>query len=164
MAGLPGTGKTTLAYAIGRMLHWPVLDKDLLNTVLLNALLDQAQAGPLAYDLLLNLGHDLVVHQQQSIILDTAGRQSFILERAKAITHQAHARLKVIYCVAPHTVRAERLTNRIARPSQWIADHATDSEQEHWYAHLPPETLVVSSVQPLEDTLSTALLFLQSDG
>jgi len=28
MAGLPGAGKTTLAYALGRELGWQVIDKD----------------------------------------------------------------------------------------------------------------------------------------
>lgn len=34
-AGLPGTGKSTLALALGKSLGWPVIDKDILNAVLL---------------------------------------------------------------------------------------------------------------------------------
>jgi signal recognition particle GTPase len=37
MAGLPGAGKTTLALALGRILHWPVVDKDTLKSTLLLA-------------------------------------------------------------------------------------------------------------------------------
>ena len=34
MAGMPGTGKTTLALALGRALGWPVIDKDSLKSPL----------------------------------------------------------------------------------------------------------------------------------
>src|SRR5437016_3411689 len=75
LAGLPGTGKTTLAYELGRIFGWMVLDKDILNADLLNAGLQQAQAGPLAYEMMFSLARDLVIRQRHSVIMDTAGRQ-----------------------------------------------------------------------------------------
>lgn len=168
LAGVPGTGKTTLAYALAQILGWPVLDKDLLNSVLLDSGIHQPQAGPLSYELLLTLCHDLVVRQQQSIMLDTAGRLPFILERARTIAGAAGGRLRLIRCVASEAVRAERLAGRIARPSQWAANKASDADQELWYAHLPPETLVVSTERPLAESVATVMAFLrrgeQDDG
>lgn len=167
LAGVPGTGKTTLAYALAQTLRWPVLDKDLLNGVLLDAGLHQPQAGPLTYELLLTLCHDLVVRQQQSIILDTAGRLPFILQRAQTIAQAAHGQLRLIRCVAPAIVRAQRLAARLAGPSQWATNKATDAHQEQWYAHLPPETLTLSTERPLAENIATALAFLdrgQHDG
>lgn len=161
LAGVPGTGKTTLAYALAQTLRWPVLDKDLLNTVLLDAGLAQPQAGPLSYELLLTLCHDLVVQQQQSLILDTAGRLPFILERARTIAAAARGQLTLIRCVAPQAVRDARLAGRVARPSQWATNKASDADQAQWYAHLPPETLVVSTEQPLAESVATVLAFLE---
>lgn len=160
MAGLPGTGKTTLAYALANELHWPVLDKDLLNGVLLDGGLAQPQAAPLAYDMLFVLGQDLLIQQQQSVILDSAGRLPFILERGSSIAQLAAARLKIVRCVAPQAIRAERLANRIAKPSQWVVDQATDEDQEQWYAHLPPETLVIATDRPMVAYIDEVMAYL----
>jgi predicted kinase len=162
LAGLPGTGKSTLAAALARRLGWPVLDKDLLNTVLLEAHLPQAQAGPLAYELVLTLAHALVVHHGQSLILDTAGRQPFIVERARTIAQGAGGQLKVVRCVAPAAVRQARLRARPAGPSQWTRDQTTRDQETAWYAHLPADTLIVPCDQPVENLLLVILPFVQT--
>lgn len=95
LAGLPGTGKSTIARLVASQLGWPVLDKDIINTTLLDTGMPQSQAGPLAYEITLTLVEDILIHQKQSLILDTAGRQPFILKRAQAMTHTASARLIV---------------------------------------------------------------------
>ena len=51
MAGLPGAGKTTLAYALGRELGWQVIDKDTHKEVLVNQGFDDDRAGKTAYEL-----------------------------------------------------------------------------------------------------------------
>lgn len=160
LVGLPGTGKTMLAYALSHAVSWSVLDKDLLNGVLLNAGMEQAQAAPLAYQLLFTLAEDLIIKQRSSVILDSAGRQPFILERTTDIAQRGGAQLKVIRCVAPQAVRAQRLASRVAGPSQWAVDQATDDDQERWYAHLPPSTLVLTTHDPANDLVAAALAFL----
>jgi predicted kinase len=162
LAGMPGTGKSTLATALARRLGWPVIDKDLLNTVLLAAALTQAQAGPLAYELALTLAHALVVQQGQSVMLDTAGRQPFILQRARTIAQEAGGQLKVVRCIAPFAVRQARLQARQASLSQWTHDQTTLDQETAWYAHLPADTLIVSSDQPIEDLLAIVLPFVQA--
>jgi len=157
LAGLPGTGKSTLAAALARRLGWPVLDKDLFNAVLLEAHLAQAQAGLLAYELGLTLAHALVVQHRQSLILDTAGRQPFILERVRTIAHAAGGQLKVVRCVAPIAVRNARLRTRIAGPSQWTEDQTTRDQETAWYAHLPTDTLIVHSERPVEELVAFML-------
>jgi putative acetyltransferase len=54
LAGLPGTGKTSLANAIAQVLTFVVLDKDRINSILLRTNLCQSSAGPLSYDVLLD--------------------------------------------------------------------------------------------------------------
>jgi predicted kinase len=125
LAGLPGTGKSTLAVALGARLGWPVLDKDVLNAVLLTAGFAQGQAGSLSYDLVLALARAFVVDQRKSIILDTAGRQPVILEQARLITREVAGQLKVIRLLAPLAVRQVRLGQRTAGRSQWTNDYAS---------------------------------------
>jgi len=143
-------------------LGWPVIDKDLLNTVLLGADLTQVQAGPLAYELALTLAHALMVQQGQSLILDTAGRQPFIVERARKIAQEAGGQLKVVRCIAPFAVRQARLQARKAGPSQWTNDQTTHEQETAWYTHLPADTLLVSSDQPVEDLVAIVLPFVQA--
>jgi predicted kinase len=162
LAGLPGTGKSTLAAALAAALNWPVLDKDIVNTVLLEAHLPQVQAGPLAYELVLTLAHALVVQHQQSLILDTAGRQPIILARARTITQDARGQLKVIRCVAPAAVRQARLRGRASGPSQWTSDQTTLDQETAWYAHLPADTLILPSDQAVEKLLPVTLSFVQT--
>jgi predicted kinase len=157
LAGLPGTGKTTLAYAIARILPFVVLDKDLVNTVLLNGALPQESAGPLAYEVLLNLAADLVIVQGRSVILDTAGRQPIILDRAKQIADQAKASLRVIRLIVPHSVRRERMAVREALPSQWTEDETTEADEAIWYSHLPADTLTLSSLGTVEELMPNVL-------
>ena len=137
-----------------------MLDKDLVNTVLLNAALNQNTAGPLSYDVLLDLAEDIVTVQRHSVILDTAGRQRLILDRAMLIAQRASATLRVIRCIAPRALRLSRLTSREARPSQWTEDDTTESLEAQWYSHLPPDALTVSSTRPVEELLPEVLKFL----
>jgi predicted kinase len=163
LADLPGTGKPTLARALAHHLSWPVLDKDTIHTTLLMSGLDQAQAAPLSYEILFALSEDLLLQQRLSVIIDTADRQIRALERAVQLTQISGAGLKIIRCVAPASVRALRLAERIERPSQWKVDKATDEDQETWYAHLPTNTLTLQTEEALEKNISLALSFLNTD-
>ena len=161
LAGLPGTGKSTLALALTRELGWPIIDKDIINTVTLTKLTSQADAGRLAYEVAFALAEDAIMRQRLSVILDSAGRQSFILERCADISRRADARLKVIWCGAPGQVRAARLADRMPLPSQWATDQATDDDQIVWYAHLPADTLRLQSETTPDAMTTQALAFLQ---
>ncbi len=164
MAGLPGTGKSTLALELGRKLGWLVLDKDLLNAVVLeHAQMAQSQAGPLSYELVLRLTWELLVQQSQSLILDTAGRQVFIYERACTIAQEAGAVLKVVQCQAPQAIRRERLAGRVSGPSQVTSDAIGPEQEQAWYAHLPEGRLILDTTQAFEHMVSQTLLFIRAE-
>src|SRR5713226_6753303 len=114
MAGLPGAGKTTLAVALGRVLQWAVLDKDLLKLSLLKLQLGmpEEETGRIAYELLFVLAEDILVRQRSSVILDTSAHLPFILRHSIRIAAIAEAQMKTILCTAPSDLRRERLTSR----------------------------------------------------
>lgn len=159
MAGLPGTGKSTLATALAQALHCPALDKDVINTLLSHAGIGQEVAAKLSYEMLFVLGRELLLKQGHSVILDSAGRQHFILEKGKSLAQECNAHLKVIRCVAPHHIRAARMAQRIAGPSQWTSDQVTDAQEAAWYAHLPDDSLVLNTDAALETYLPLALRY-----
>jgi predicted kinase/GNAT superfamily N-acetyltransferase len=164
LAGLPGTGKTSLAYAIAQVFSCVVLDKDRINTTLINAGLKQDAAGPMSYDVLLDLVEDMVAIQKHSVIIDTAGRQRVVLDRARTIAEQAGAALRVIRLIAPRTIRLSRMSSRESRASQWLEDDTTESEEAQWYRHLPPDTLIISSTVSLKELLPNVLDFICDEG
>jgi predicted kinase len=164
MAGMPGTGKTTLALTLGQIWRWPVIDKDSLKSPLLTAGVNPELAGPASYTLMLEIAQDLLVKQHLSVILDSPGRFPFVLEKVKEMTKQAGARLKIIQCVANRELRNQRLTSREARPSQWRGDAGlSDEEERQMFAHLPAHSLVLDTSRPLEDCLAGACAYLRQE-
>jgi predicted kinase len=163
LAGMPGTGKSTLGRAIAASLDWLVLDKDIIHTALLQAGSSSADAGAVAYRVALKLAEDLVVLQRRSLVLDTAGRQPIILSEAQRIVRNSGARLKVIRCMLAPQVRARRLSAREPLPAQWSADETTPEQESVWYAHLPEDTLLLDTAPPLEETVEQALAFIRAE-
>src|SRR5579884_2165059 len=162
MAGMPGTGKTTLALALGQIWHWPVIDKDSLKSPLLTGGVSPELAGPASYTLMLEIAQDLLIKQHLSLILDSPGRFLSVLEKVKEITEQTGAHLKIIQCVANRTLRNQRLTSREARPSQWKEDAGlSDEEEQQMFAHLPAHSLVLDTSRPFKDCLADACVYLR---
>lgn len=70
--------------------------------------------------------------------------------------------MKVVRCSAPFAGRQARLQARQAGPSQWTHDQTTFDQETAWYAHLPADTLIVSSDQLIEELLAIVLPFVQA--
>jgi len=79
MAGLPGAGKTTLSYELGRRLQWHVIDKDALKKAFLKHGLENEAAGNVAYEQAFETAHHMLSNEKQSVILDSAALQKFIV-------------------------------------------------------------------------------------
>lgn len=161
MAGPPGVGKTTLAMAAGRVVGWPVIDKDTLKSCLLNAAVVEEIAGPASYDLMFDIGKDLLIEQRFSIILDSPAGYPSVVERASDLAHQADADLKVILCFADPATRAVRLAQRTARPSQWSDDRLVEEDtRQRWISLLPLDSLVLDMNRATNDLVQTVVPYL----
>lgn len=166
MAGLPGAGKTTLAGALGRILHWTILDKDLLKLSLLQLQLGmpEEEIGRISYELLFNLTEDILVRQCSSVILDTSARHPFILEHASQIAYAAGGQLKAVLCTASGNLRRERLTERVSsmlhHPFMSPMETATIENDLACFQHLPEDKLIIETSYPLEASLEKAIKYL----
>lgn len=144
MAGLPGTGKTTLAYALGRELGWQVIDKDTYKEVLLKQGLDDDRAGKVAYELSFAMVRTLLIKQQMPVILDTAALHHFILDEVMEIMRCIEeAQLKVVFCVADRHLRNDRLRHRTDQPTSIRVDPDTISDYLRYFDHLPNDKLIL---------------------
>src|SRR2546421_636920 len=144
MAGFPGVGKTTLAYAIGTALQWPVLDKDRLKSLLLNMDKDMSKedAGTIAYELFFTIAEDFLIRQRISVILDSSALHLFIIERAVALVRSADAQLKIVLCNAEQCVRIARIAKRKTHPLPFQVDMvpmgtSVANEGLQRFTHLP---------------------------
>jgi len=123
VAGLPGTGKSTVAGAVADALGWPVVHSDIVRKELLG-LEPTVEAigarGDLAYSavtttrtyetLLERAG--AVVSMGESVVLDATWNDPAMRERLAALAVVTGSELVVLECTAPQAVAAERLASR----------------------------------------------------
>jgi predicted kinase len=100
MAGLPDSGKTTLARALRRELHWHLIEKDGYKEALIDQGIDAEQAGKIAYELSFHMARNELVKQHMSVIFDIAALHTFILDDVmKIMCSIPHAKLNVRYLI-----------------------------------------------------------------
>ena len=169
MAGLPCSGKTTLARQLEKALGWPVESKDLFKAALLQTggKMTDEEAGRVAYELLFAQAEDLIVQKQCSIIFDTSAHRPFILENALRIVRAAGAEMKIIYCVAPRSLRLERLNKRTEANLHYpfmlrMVTTTIEDEAEH-FRHLPSNRLSINTQKPIEACLTECLEYIYQD-
>jgi predicted kinase len=92
--GPAGTGKSTLARALGRRLGWPVVDKDDVKDVLDG---HTREAGGLAYDVMWRVARRQLL-QDLSVVCDSPLTFARGYERAERLAQEAGARLAIIEC------------------------------------------------------------------
>ncbi len=161
LAGLPGTGKSTLAMSLSTELDWPIIDKDLIHSALITSGQNKDESGSAAYEAGFWLVKDFVMRQNRSVVFDSAGRQKFILTRLQDVCSESQAILKIIHCSATRTVRQDRLAGRAKLGSQLAADVFSDDEEQVFYAHLPACQLYVDTTAGVSSILSRCLDYLR---
>jgi predicted kinase len=157
MAGLPGAGKTTLAYALKELLGWQVIDKDWYKEELLKQDVDDDSASRIAYNRSFEEMRTALAELHTSVILDSAALHQFILDEAMQIVCDVpNVRLKVILCVADRDLRIERLYTRPYHHPNPKVDPTADVDDLYYFGHLPPDKLVLSMDRPLDECLAEA--------
>jgi predicted kinase len=150
MAGFAGAGKTTLANYLESQLGWAVLNKDLLKLKNLAARANREEddweafvekAGWDAFIELFDLTEKNFAGGEVSLIVDTCGYPSFILEHIVHICQTARvpAQLKVLLCLATKETRKERLLQRGSSFAPYICELPAihdDEEAEGYFKHL----------------------------
>ena len=163
MAGLPGVGKSTLAYALSRVLNWHVIDKDRHKEILLKQGWGDEAAGIATYELAFETACDVLMKQQASVILDSAALHTFILEKAlNIVEYVSNVRLKVILCIADHDLRNKRLRSRPLQITNIRVNPETIPDYLRLFQHLPPDTLKLYTINPLHEYLEDAKNYLLS--
>ncbi len=162
MAGLPGSGKTTLATALGRELGWHVIDKDDYKEILINQGQDRDEASKEAYSLSFDKARSTLA-EQSSVILDSAALHNFILEKAEKIVGElSNVQLKVILCETSRELRNERVRMRPFPVSSITIDPISEADSKQRFQHLPSDTEKINTDKPIEECLAKALDYVMS--
>jgi predicted kinase len=157
MAGMPGSGKSTIASGLGCTFGWPVIDKDVIATSLLESGISEDQMQPAAYEACFALVSDLLVRQQCSLILDTPAVYPVVLERALAICREADALLIPVLCSADRDTRNHRVNTRQAMRSQPAGQSRTPGHARERFAHLPDDRIEIVTDHEGEDAVHQAI-------
>jgi predicted kinase len=160
-AGLPGTGKSTLAEGLGRALGWPVFTKDRLEAALWRSGVRREHgAGRAGYELLTTLAESQLGLGQPAILDCVAGREAQRRDwRELAERHGARWRPVECVCASP-ALHQQRLTGRQRGipgwyELDWAEVERVRAEYEPWTA----ERLVLDLGRPAAENLAQALAY-----
>ena len=168
IGGLPGTGKTTLASALGDELGWTVLRSDEVRKELAgldplehvtvpyrDSLYSSAMTDATYRELRSRAG--LLLRRGESVVLDASFSTARSRVDAAAVAAESAADLTELRCLLPADMAAQRLSRR-AQADRDASDatpaiaNAMAREFEPW-----PTATPVGTLEPLEDVLPAIL-------
>ena len=168
-SGLPGTGKSALAEALGRELSIPVYAKDWLESTLLQCeLVPGNEAKPLGsagYQLLTVLAERQLM-LGQSVILDSVASTESIRSSWRQLAAKYDAQWRVIECIcSDESLHRARMGVRQRNIPGWHELEWLEVERVKTY-YLPWEEdrLILNAVEPLEDNLERVFEYLRNEG
>ena len=162
LTGLPGTGKSAIAEAVGQHLQAPVFAKDRIEAPLLRSgAVARDQLGALGYDLLTTLADRQLV-LGQSAVLDSVASTTSIRSTWQALARQHGARWYVIECVCSDvTVHQERLNGRDRGIPGWPELEWSEVEGvRNYYAPWDEPRLTLDATVALADNIDRAIAYI----
>jgi len=171
MAGLPGTGKSAVAFALGTQLGLPIVSVDPIESAILSAGIDAGQPTGLAAYLVAEVIADSVLSSSASgVIVDAVNAVEPAREQwVKLAARHGERRVRFVEVIcSDESVHRGRLEARgrqlahIAEPS-WHAVEQSLDEWEPWGgASGTIPRITVDSVQPLEVIVDQVVTFMRA--
>jgi predicted kinase len=167
MAGLPGSGKSTIADELSRSLGYPVVSVDPLESAILSAGIDADQPTGLAAYLVAERIAESVLAVAGSVIVDAVNAVNPAREQWVSLAERHGGAIKFVEVICSDaTVHRDRLGARnrnlphLAEPSWHQVEQSLD-EYDVWSgASAAIDRVTLDSVDDLEHTVARALAFL----
>lgn len=166
VGGLPGTGKSTIANAIGAATGWPVLHSDVVRKELLGlAPTDSARAAfgegaysdertTATYEDILQRARALL-SMGETVVLDASWTDPAWRERAIALSDATASESIVLECRAPRAVADRRIATRVDA----VGSDATASVAAAMADDAVPwsGSVVLDTTRPFDETVTAAI-------
>jgi len=168
MAGLPGTGKSTIAQELRERLGYPVVSVDQIESAVLSAGIDSDQPTGLAAYLVAETLAGNVLESDRSIIVDAVNAVNPAREQwvSLAARHGSALTFIEVVCSDP-VVHRERLEARnrdlphVSEPS-WHAVEQSLDEYDEWVGpSAAVDRITLDSMEPLGTIVDKALVFIE---
>ncbi len=163
-SGLPSTGKSTLAEAVGKQLSIPVFAKDWLEATLLRCELIPSKSdkplGSGGYELLTTLAaRQLMLHQ--SVILDSVAGTQSIRDTWFRLAGQYQADWRVIECIcSDESFHRAQLAKRARQIPGWHELEWHDVEKvKGYFVPWQKDHLVVDLMNPLAENFTKTIAY-----
>lgn len=163
-SGLPGTGKSTLAEALGKDLGIPVFAKDWLEATLLRSGLkpirEEQSLGYIGYELLTILAERQLM-LEQSVILDSVAASQTIRHTWRQLSDKYKAQYRVIECVcSDEQLHRSRLKGRKRDIPGWHELEWSEVERvKCYYSPWEGDHLVLDMANPFHENLWKAKIY-----
>jgi len=153
-AGLPGTGKSSLARALARELRATYLDKDTIKDCAMRLAAEMGLeqggrlAGALSYELLVDLARDNLTVGLPVVVDSPAAYQTF-RDKIKALARTLKADLRLIECICTdEQMLRERVEHRGRDlPAYRTRDWATFQQDQRRFERLTDPRLIVDTAE-----------------
>lgn len=168
MAGLPGTGKSTIAQQLRERLGYPVVSVDQIESAVLSAGIDSDQPTGLAAYLVAETLAGNVLESDRSIIVDAVNAVNPAREQwvSLAARHGSALTFIEVVCSDP-VVHRERLEARnrdlphVSEPT-WHAVEQSLDEYDEWVGpSAAVDRITLDSMEPLGTIVDKALVFIE---
>jgi predicted kinase len=160
MSGLPGTGKSELAQAVGRALEIPVLSVDPIEAAMLRAAIARGFDTGLAAYLVVEAVADAQLALGMSVIVDAVNAMEWDKAMWRDLAARHGAALKVIECrCSDDALHRERLRRRRRGTADVLPEPTWEKVQERRLEYTPwaEPVLSVDSVESCESNCSRVI-------
>lgn len=163
ISGLPGTGKSSVAEAVGNKLDVPVFAKDWLEGTLLRSGVE-GKTGYAGYELLTALA-ERQLRLGQSVILDSVASFDRIRQQWRQLAEKFGAEWCVVECICTDlALQRQRIESRQRGIPGWHELTWADVERvQDYYEAWQEERLVLDAKRPLSQNIQATLDYLTAE-
>lgn len=157
MRGYPGTGKSTIARAIARALHAPLIDRDIIRQKGVDIFGNVPEIGRFAYELMFALTREQL-SLGLSVVVDSPLTYRQTYEQYKSFCLSMLTPLLVVHCHCPEGVQKRRLEGRKGKVSEFQI--TSWEEWQQWkprFEAFDDEGCIIDTSNPLDDSLAKVM-------
>lgn len=165
LSGLPGTGKSAIADALGRALRIPVLSVDPIESAIVRSGIEHSfETGLAAYVVAETLA-DQALADGLDALIDAVNAVEPARDMWRGLARKHAAKLVIIECVLPDmAVHAARLAGRnrgLALPEP--SSESVEERRAEWQSW-PEAHLTLDALDPVDTNLAKALVYIVGIG